>query len=93
MSPDFQLLAKIAECLSGSGVHADWITLYHSKFSSDYQKELERCLDQLVEAGKYQQALDFSVLVGLPKDCVLIAQVSINFHINVFVITKKVDIA
>ncbi|PSN58102.1 hypothetical protein C0J52_06504 [Blattella germanica] len=73
-APDFSLLANVAECLSGSGVHADWATLCHSKTSSDYQAELQQCLHRLIEVGKYQQALEFSKLVGLPKDSIVVAQ-------------------
>ena len=78
-APDFKLLAKVAECLSDSRVHADWVALCSSDTCPEYQSELEKCLDQLVQVGKYQQALDFSMLVGLPKDTVLIAQVSVVF--------------
>jgi hypothetical protein len=31
-----------------------------------------------VESGRYQQGLDFVTLVGLPKDSVVIAQVSLS---------------
>ena len=78
--PDFHLLAQLAECLSGSGLHVDWAALCGEKSSTKYQAELQHCVDQLVESGRYQQGLDFVTLVGLPKDSVVIAQVSISYR-------------
>jgi hypothetical protein len=77
--PDFHLLAQLAECLSGSGLHADWTLLCKNKNSTEYQAELHHCIHQLMEAGRYQQGLDFVMLVGLPKETVVIAQVSITY--------------
>jgi hypothetical protein len=77
--PDFHLLAQLAECLSGSGLQADWTSLCKDKTSSEYQAELQHCIDQLMEVGRYQQGLDFVTLVGLPKESVVIAQVSITY--------------
>ncbi|KAJ9593528.1 hypothetical protein L9F63_014921, partial [Diploptera punctata] len=77
--PDFQVLAKVADCLSDSGVSADWVALCSTNTSAEYQEELYRCLCQLVEVGNYQQALNFSTLVGLPEDSILISQWSNEF--------------
>lgn len=77
--PDFHLLAQVAECLSGSGLRADWAALCHNKCYAEHQAELQHCVDQLVQNGRYQQALKFVSLVGLPKDSVVIAQVSVSY--------------
>jgi hypothetical protein len=77
--PDFKLLAQLAECLAGSGLHADWAALCCDRSAAEHQAELKHCIDQLLEIGQYQQGLDFVTLVGLPKDSVVIAQVSIIY--------------
>jgi hypothetical protein len=76
--PDFHLLAQLAECLSGSGLRVDWTALCGNKNCTEYQAELQHCIVQLVESGRYQQGLDFVTLVELPKDSVVIAQVSLS---------------
>jgi hypothetical protein len=80
--PNFHLLAQLAECLSGSGLQVDWTALCGNKSYTKYQAELQHCIDQLVERGRYLQGLDFVTLVGLPKDSVVIAQVSFLTHSN-----------
>jgi hypothetical protein len=74
--PDFKLLAQLAECLADTGLHADWAALCRDKSCTEYQAELKHCIEQLVEIGRYQRGLDFVTLVGLPKDSIVIAQVS-----------------
>jgi hypothetical protein len=49
-----------------------------NKTCSEYQAELQHCIDQLMEVGRYEQALEFVALVGLPKDSVVISQVSVT---------------
>jgi hypothetical protein len=82
--PDFNLLAQLAECLSGSGLHANWAALSCNKSCTEYQEELQHCVNHLVEVGRYQQGLDFVTLLGLPRDSVVIAQVSIPHTLNLF---------
>ncbi|KAJ4434547.1 hypothetical protein ANN_23109, partial [Periplaneta americana] len=78
--PDFSLLAQLAKCLSGTEVHANWAALCRNKSCTEYQEELQRCVDQLVTVGSYQEALQFVSLVELPKDSVILAQWSHEFN-------------
>jgi hypothetical protein len=80
--PDFNLLAQLAACLSGSGLHADWTSLCKNKTCSEYQAELQHCIDQLTEIGRYQQDLEFMALVGVPKDSIVIAQISVTYALS-----------
>jgi hypothetical protein len=86
-TPDFKLLAQLAECLAGTGLHADWYTLCRDKSCAEYQTELQHCIDQLVEIGRYEEGLHFVSLVGLSKDSVVIAQVSVSC-IQSFIVQK-----
>lgn len=88
--PDFHLLAQLAECLSGSGLHAGWASLCKNKTCSEYQAELQHCIDQLTEVGRYQQGLEFVTLVGLPKDSVVIAQVSVTYALCLLRVEKGI---
>ncbi|XP_069672308.1 spatacsin [Periplaneta americana] len=78
--PDFSLLAQLAKCLSGTEVHANWAALCRNKSSTEYQEELQHCVDQLVTVCSYQEALQFVSLVELPKDSVILAQWSHEFN-------------
>jgi len=74
-APDFSHLLQLQECLLETGVQLDYSALCVSRRGSE--KELQACMQRLVDGCFFSQALELARIAGLSRDTVVIAQVII----------------
>ena len=82
-APDFQSLLTYSQILSKTKIKLNYFCFDTTDSVTNFERELEKCINDLINAEDYENALELSKAANLSSSKVILAQVcKLNFTLN-----------
>ncbi|XP_076375987.1 spatacsin isoform X2 [Megalopta genalis] len=78
--PNFQCLLKVVQILQKTNIIFNFANYIISDDVFDFNPEIQRCIDDLLQAGSYDNALELSSAAGLNSSNIILAQYRCKFE-------------